>query len=71
MIFPNLETANPLDPVRDRVSQVEGPLLVDTEDEPYATLAVWPAYTTLGSDRETVANGDDMRSKSLVAILLS
>ena len=52
-----------LDPVRDRVSQVEGPLLVDTEDEPYATLAVWRAYTTLGSDREAVADG-------VVAILL-
>ena len=41
---------------------------MDMEDKPYATLAVWRAYTTLGGDRETVADGDDVRSSAGAAI---
>ena len=37
--------------------RVEGPLLMDTKDKPYAD-------TMLRGNREAVANGDDMRSSA-------
>ena len=46
-----------LDPIRDRISQVKGPLPVDMEDEPYGALAVWRADATLGGDKEAVRGG--------------
>ena len=48
-----------LNPVRDRVSRVEEPLFVDTEDE---------HDTTPGGDREAVVDAYDVRSSAGAAI---